>query len=117
MRRLVEHVEHADQAGADLGGQPDALRLAAGQRGRGAVEREVVEADVEQEPEPGVDLLEHALAIIRWRSSSSSPRRNSAHSRIDMPATAAIDRSPRVTARTSGLSRAPWQAGQGTSRM
>jgi hypothetical protein len=29
-RRLVEHVEHADQAGADLGGQPDALRLAAG---------------------------------------------------------------------------------------
>jgi hypothetical protein len=32
-RRLVEHVEHADQAGADLGGQPDALRLAAGQRG------------------------------------------------------------------------------------
>jgi hypothetical protein len=28
-RRLVEHVEHADQARADLGGQPDALRLAA----------------------------------------------------------------------------------------
>ena len=31
-RRLVEHVEHADQARADLGGQPDALRLTAGQR-------------------------------------------------------------------------------------
>ena len=31
-RRLVEDVEDADQAGADLGGQPDALRLAAGQR-------------------------------------------------------------------------------------
>ena len=38
-RRLVEHVEHADQAGADLGGQPDALRLAAGQRAGGPVER------------------------------------------------------------------------------
>ena len=33
-RRLVEHVEHADQAAADLRGQPDALGLAAGQRGR-----------------------------------------------------------------------------------
>ena len=31
-RRLVEDVEHADQAGADLGGQPDPLGLAAGQR-------------------------------------------------------------------------------------
>ena len=30
-RRLVEHVQHADQAGADLRGQPDPLRLAAGQ--------------------------------------------------------------------------------------
>ena len=30
-RRLVEHVEHADQAAADLRRQPDALGLAAGQ--------------------------------------------------------------------------------------
>ena len=35
-RRLVEHVQDADQAGPDLGGQPDALRLAAGQRARSA---------------------------------------------------------------------------------
>ncbi len=38
-RRLVEHVEHAGEAGADLRGEPDALALAAGQacprRGRG----------------------------------------------------------------------------------
>jgi hypothetical protein len=46
-RRLVEDVEHADEPGADLRRQPDALRLAAGQRAGGAVEREVVEADVE----------------------------------------------------------------------
>ena len=38
-RRLVEHVEHADEAAADLRRQPDALRLAAGERGRRAVER------------------------------------------------------------------------------
>ena len=30
-RRLVEHVQHADEAGADLAGEADALRLAAGQ--------------------------------------------------------------------------------------
>ena len=31
-RRLVEHVEHTDQTGADLRGEPDALCLTAGQR-------------------------------------------------------------------------------------
>ena len=62
--RLVEHVEDADQAGADLGGEPDALGLAAGEGAGGPVEREVVEADVEQEPEPGVDLLDDALGDL-----------------------------------------------------
>ena len=33
-RRLVEHVEHAHQPAADLRREPDALRLAARQRGR-----------------------------------------------------------------------------------
>ena len=60
-RRLVEHVEHADEAAADLGREPDALRLAAGERGRRAVEGEVVEADVEQELQPRVDLLQDPL--------------------------------------------------------
>ena len=63
-RRLVEDVEHAHQPGTDLGRQPDPLRLAAGQRARGPVEREVVEADVEQEPEPLLDLLEHPLGDL-----------------------------------------------------
>ena len=52
-RGLVEDVEHADQPGPDLGGQPDALRLAAGQVPAGAVERQVVEADVEEEASAG----------------------------------------------------------------
>ena len=63
-RGLVEDVEDADQAGADLGGQPDALGLAAGERAGRAVEGEVVEADVEQEVEPLLDLLEHPLADL-----------------------------------------------------
>lgn len=58
---LVEHVEHADQAGTDLGGEPDALRLAAGERPGRAVQGEVVQTDVEQELQSGVDLLEHPL--------------------------------------------------------
>ena len=63
-RRLVEDVEDADQPGADLGGQPDPLRLAAGQRPGRPVEGEVVEADVEQEVQPLLDLLEHPLADL-----------------------------------------------------
>ncbi len=62
--RLVEHVQHADQAGADLGGEPDALGLAAGEGARGAVQREVVQADVHQELQPLVDLLEDPLGDL-----------------------------------------------------
>ncbi len=60
-RRLVQHVEHADQPAADLRGQADALGLAAGQRRRRAREVEVVEPHVEQEAHASVDLLDHAV--------------------------------------------------------
>ena len=60
-RRLVEHVQRADEPRPDLAGEPDALGLAAGQRAGRARQREVVEPDVEQEPEAGVDLLGHPL--------------------------------------------------------
>ena len=58
-RRLVEHVQHADESRADLGRQPNALRLTAGQRARRPGQRQVVQPDVEQEAEPGLHLLEH----------------------------------------------------------
>ena len=57
-RRLVEDVEHAHQLGADLGGQADALRLAARQRAGGAVEGQVVEAHRGEEAEAVGDLLQ-----------------------------------------------------------
>ena len=57
-RRLIQDVEDPHQAGADLGRQPDALRLAAGEAAAGPVEGQVVEPDVDQEAEPAVDLLE-----------------------------------------------------------
>ena len=43
-RRLVEDVKHAHQPRADLAGQPDPLRFAAGERRRGPIERQVVQA-------------------------------------------------------------------------
>ena len=58
---LIEDVQDPDQAAADLGGEPDALGLAARQAPGVAVQREVVEADVEEEAHPGLDLLEDRL--------------------------------------------------------
>ena len=55
-RRLVEDVERVDQRGADRAGQVDARQLAAGERARLAVERQVVEADGEQVAQPVADL-------------------------------------------------------------
>ena len=59
--RLVEHVENAAQARADLRGKTDALALAAGERGGVAVERKVVEADGAEEFEPLGDLAAEAF--------------------------------------------------------
>ena len=47
-----------DERRADLRRQPDPLRLAARQRRRAAVERQVAEADVVEEPQPLVDLAQ-----------------------------------------------------------
>ena len=47
--RLVEDVEHADETGANLRRQPDALRFAAAQRAALAVEREITQSHVAQE--------------------------------------------------------------------
>ena len=59
-RRLVQHVEDAGEARADLRGEADALALAARQRARRARQRQVVEPDVAQEHQPVDDLLEDA---------------------------------------------------------
>ena len=57
--RLVEHVEHAREARADLGGQPDALRLAAAQRRRSTHEVEIAQAHLDEELQPQPDLAQH----------------------------------------------------------
>ena len=67
-RGLVQHIEHAGQPRADLRGQPDALAFAAGQGAGGARQRQVIQADVEQERQPLADFLQHArgdLVLLR----------------------------------------------------
>ena len=63
-RRLVQDVEHSDEPGADLAGEPDPLGLAARQRGGAAVQVEIVQPDVGEELEPGIDLLEHPFGDL-----------------------------------------------------
>src|SRR6202041_2744131 len=55
---LVEHVEDAAQARADLRGEADALRFAAGERGGRAVESEIAEPHVEKKIEALGDFRE-----------------------------------------------------------
>ena len=63
--RLVKDVEDAAQAGANLGGEADALALAAGERGGAAIEREVVEAYGAEELKALNDLAADAIGHQR----------------------------------------------------
>ena len=69
-RRLVEDVQDAHQARPDLRREPDALRLAAGQRRRRPIDGQVVEPDVDQEAEARRISLSTWRAIVRSRSVS-----------------------------------------------
>ena len=60
--RLVEDIEHAHQARADLRRHPDALGFAARERRARARERQVFESYRAQEAEAVFDLLQNALA-------------------------------------------------------
>ncbi len=72
-RRLVEHVEQPLHAGADLGGEPQAVGLAAGEgRGR-AVERQIAEPQREQHVEPREDLADHPLADVALALAEGEP--------------------------------------------
>ncbi len=65
-RRLVEHVHDAGQAGADLRGEANALRLAPRQCVGRALERQVVQADIIEEFQAHADFTHDALADIAF---------------------------------------------------
>ncbi len=60
-RRLIENVEDADEAGTDLRRQPDALALTAGQCGRRPIQRQIIQTDVDEKPEPLANLFQDAM--------------------------------------------------------
>ena len=59
--RLVEHIDHTEQIGAHLRGEPQALKLARRERRRAAIQREIAEPEIEQHGEPGDEILRDAL--------------------------------------------------------
>ncbi len=63
--RLIEHVEAAREAGADLRREPDALRFAAAERAALAIEREVAEADLDEEIEPVAQISRRTSCVMK----------------------------------------------------
>ena len=106
-RGLVEDVEHAGEARADLRGEPDALALAAGQAAGIAGERQVAEADIAQEAEPVVDLLEDAPRDLLMLGAKMRGQRlnQAAAASIARSVTSPMWRPWILTASASGFSR------------
>ena len=71
---FVEDVAHTAQIRAKLGGEPDALRLAAGQRRRRAVERQVGEPDFLEEAEPRTDFSQQVARDLLLPACEQHPR-------------------------------------------
>src|SRR5437762_284169 len=61
-RGLVEHIERVDEMRAECVGERDTLRLAAGERARLPVEREIAEADVVHEAHTASQLAEDVVS-------------------------------------------------------
>jgi hypothetical protein len=115
--RLVEHVEHAGQARADLRGEPDALAFAARQRAGIARQRQVVEADIVEEAQPLADFLEDAvgdLVLLVGEGLLDRRRTISPALRIENSVTSDMQ-PPILTASASGFRRWPSQASQGVA--
>ena len=62
--RFVQHVAHALQVAAELRGEADALRFAARQRRRGAIEAQVAKADFFEEQQAAFDFADHVAGDI-----------------------------------------------------
>ena len=60
-RRLVENVEDADETGTDLRGEPDALAFPTGQRRGRPIQRQIIQTDVDEKPEPFANFFQDAM--------------------------------------------------------
>ena len=111
-RRLVEHVERADEMRAERRGKLDALRLATRERGCEAVEREVVETDLVEKAQALLNFFEDLIRDHGFSGGSASgPRKTAATSFTVIWQTSVIDRPATFTARASARRRVPRQSG------
>jgi hypothetical protein len=63
-RRLVQHVQHPRQTAADLTGQPDALRFAAGKRRRWPAQGQIIQSHINQELQAVGDLPQYLARYL-----------------------------------------------------
>ena len=61
---LVQHIQHAHQRRADLGGQTNALAFAAGQGSAGTGQGQILQTNILEEFQPGADLLENQIGDL-----------------------------------------------------
>ena len=59
--RLVEHVKNAGQTRADLRGEANTLRFAAGQRPTLAIQGEIAESDLDEKLQSRLDFVQHVV--------------------------------------------------------
>ena len=64
-RRLVEHIEHTPQFGADLRREPNSLGFTARERRCGAIQTEIVESYGFEEFKPAADLIDNASCNLQ----------------------------------------------------
>ena len=114
-RRLIEHVQRADERRAERRRQIDALRLAARERRRQTVERQIVEPDVAQERQPPADLPQHLARRSRASFSVEVQRREERLRFADRERRHAIDRAARRPARRAPRAAAARRRSRGTS--
>ena len=111
--RLVEDVERADELGAELVGEVDALRLPAGQRAGLAPQREIAQADAQEEADLGAQVARTTQATTSSQPVRGSVSRNPTSSSTVLSPSSAMLEPPTRTASASGRSRRPSQRGHG----
>jgi len=74
--RLVKDIEHADQAGANLRSQPNPLGLAAAQGPGRPVQGDIVQANIIQKAQPGINLFQNLPGNRPAAARSAALRQN-----------------------------------------
>ena len=111
-RRLVEDVEHVDQARSQGRGQRDAPGLAAAEGPQRAIEGEIAQPDRLEVAQPGPHLIEHHAADLALPVGQSSGGRTRPRRGPSWRRSRRCCWPPIRAARASGRSRVPPQAGQ-----